>query len=172
MLGCLSGVLMMTIATERATASYNRRLISITSAFLTVNSPSVWLRSSASHRICFREICFELVWSLLCRVEQQKEMAAVIEQWRETIAQAHQNAEPGLILKRCCQCHRRTGAMITICLLRLLRTSQKGTKSNISVGVWCCCLGEVRTEYWMRRLRAAFHRKLISIFIVFPDAFS
>ncbi|TJF18897.1 hypothetical protein [Escherichia coli] len=92
---------------------------------------------------------FALSWfdRFSVQVEQQKEMAAVIDQWRETIAQAHQNAEPGLILKRCCQCHRRTGAMITICLLRLLRTSQKGTKSNISVGVWCCCLGEVRAEY-------------------------
>lgn len=53
---------------------------------------------------------FALSWfdRFSVQVEQQKDMAAVIDQWRETIDQAHQNAEPGLILKRCCQCHRRT----------------------------------------------------------------
>ncbi|EAX0554851.1 sprT domain-containing protein, partial [Salmonella enterica] len=30
------------------------------------------------------------------QVEQQKDMTAVIEQWRETLAQAHQNAESGI----------------------------------------------------------------------------
>ncbi len=53
--------------------------------------------SSASHWNCSRGQ-FALSWfdRFPVRVEQQKDMTAVIEQWRETLALAHQNAEAGI----------------------------------------------------------------------------
>lgn len=104
----------------------------------------------------------------------------------EKCAQAHQNAESGIDIE----------AVLSMALLPSvsLQNGSGGsddiagcndnalsvasfedkTKRN-KVKYQCrggCCVGEVRTEYWMRRLRAAFHRKLISIFMIFSDVFS
>lgn len=74
-------------------------------------------------------------------------MTAVIEQWRETLALAHQNAEAGIDIEAVLSMallpsvspqngsHSDDipGAMTMICQLQHLRTSQNEIKLNISV---------------------------------------